>query len=185
MLDACCCTTTREWFESVHYLVLEEQVLELLLSENLLRLLTPSDQIRHDGLGWAEWQILVDLVIFLSQHARDLVRESLKLTESHPVILNLQPIHPLLGNLNRIVVVRGDEEEAPLVDIVQHVGHALVVARVRLLNCVPDWRGYTVGRSERPLLAHVRAPNQLDAEVVAEGLGAGDLILDDLRHFWR
>lgn len=78
--------------------------------------------------------------------------------------------------------MRGDEEEAPLVDIVQHVGHALVVARVRLLNCVPDWGGYTVGRSERPLLAHVRAPNQLDAEVVAEGLGAGDLILDDLRH---
>lgn len=75
-----------------------------------------------------------------------------------------------------------NEQQAPLVEIVQHVGHAFVVAGVRLLDCIPDWRWHTKCCSERPFLAHVSSSNQFDTQIVTERLRTGDFILYNLAH---
>jgi len=81
--------------KSLGDLFLEEDVLELLLTENLLGLLTSSNEVRHNLFCRTIREILVDLEVFLSKLPGDLVREGFELAESHSVVLDV-PLEDLL-----------------------------------------------------------------------------------------
>ena len=72
----------------------------------------------------------------------------------------------------RLVVVRGDEEHVLLGHVADDVLHRVVVAGMSVLDAVPDWGLKAILGGEGPLLIHIGATDQLDAEVEAEG-GAG------------
>ena len=67
-------------------------------------------------------------------------------------------------------------------NVVNNVIHHIVIARVSLFDWVPHWWLVVVLLGEGSFFAHVSASDQLHTEVVAQNLGGGDLVSDDLLH---
>jgi len=54
-------------------LFLQENVLEFLFTQNLLRFLTAANEVRHNFLGWTIRQIFVNLEVLMSKLSCELV----------------------------------------------------------------------------------------------------------------
>ena len=90
--------------------------------------------------------------------------------------------YQLGGLIDTGLVVRGNEKQAILFKMLDHMEHVVVVASMGLLDAGPDWRLVSVLLSKRSFFIHVGASDKLDAEVVPEHFGGGDFILDNLSH---
>jgi len=90
--------------------------------------------------------------------------------------------YQLSGLVDTGLVVRGNEKQAILFEMLDHVEHVVVVAGMSLLDAGPDWRLVSVLLSKSSFFIHVGASDKLDAEVVPKNFGGCDFVLDNLSH---
>ena len=146
----------------------------------MLGLLPTSHQIGHHLFHGSVGQVLVNFVVFAAQLSGHVIRECLQLGESHPVVGDLVLSDLLLGQFYTVNVVRSHQQQSIRGKVIDDVGEAIIVALVGLLELVPDRALVAIGLSELSLLDHVGSSNELDSEVIAECLGAGNLHPDDV-----
>lgn len=156
--------------------------MEFLLTEDLLRLLASSDEVRHHFLSWAVWKILVNFKVFLCQLVGKLVGECLQLAETDSVVCVALLSDLLLGKLNGRLVVGRNEHHAVCRNVVDGHLHAVVVASVGFLDAVPNWTFKAVLLGKLSFFIHVSTSHKFETEVIPQHLRCGNLVLDDLAH---
>lgn len=174
-------SSTGEGPHSIADLSLQEFVLELLLPQDLFGLLTSPDQVWYNSLRGTEKKILIDSIVLHGKRVRDLVGETLELAEADTLVLDVQARDQLHSLLDRALVVRSNHEQPILIQVLQDVLHAPIVALMCFFNSVTDWRFYSLAGGNGPLLNHVGTSDKLNADVEAHCFGTGDLVLGQLQ----
>lgn len=111
-----------------------------------------------------------------------MVGEALQLAEADLVLLDAALFDYGFRLLYRVVVVRSDQHHVIFFEVVQHVFHTEVVVGVGCLDGIANWGLHSLVGCQGSLFIHVGASDQLNAEVVAEGLRASHLVLNHLTH---
>jgi len=179
-------STLKENFAQYRYLVSESKdaladlcsksfILELLFTENLATLLTTADQVGHNLLGWAKWNIFVDFVAVLSKLVCYLVGKASKLSKHDSIVrLKVAFINQVCCNVNRLSIVRSNQHHVFFSHVVDYVAHIVVVAFVGVFNRLKDWGLITTFLGKITLFKHVSTTNELNAHVVSELFSGGN-----------
>lgn len=145
---------------------LQEDVLELLFPEDLLRFLASSDQIWHDVLSWSVWKILVYFELFLSKLTSNLVRESFELAETDSMVRNSLLFDHVFGDIDAIHVVRGDEDHAVILTVFNGHLKAGIVTHMSVFEGVAHWRFQTNLFCKFTFFSEVGSSDKFETQVV-------------------
>ena len=154
-----------------------------MFTEDLLRLLAPSRQVRHRRLRRPIRQVFVDHNRLVhGKFASELVRESFELAESDPKVIDAVSFHSLNSHLTTVYVVAGNNAPTVRLNVINNVVHHVVIASVGIFDTVPYWRLVVVFLCQGSFFVHVSSSNKLNSEVVAQNLGGKNFISNDLFH---